>query len=149
MCGKFTDKPVELREMFLSITSGPRILHEAFFDPVDIGSAVGADGSNGVLEPNAFSLDGATTIISSLKWEDGAVTMSVSPTASLADYAHRLHRHDNGTNHPQPHVRQRQHHRSHLDRPPQALEPTATSSCSESTSPYPTTPPSAPSPSAA
>ena len=29
-------------------------LHEAFFDPVAIGSDVGADGSNGVLKPNAF-----------------------------------------------------------------------------------------------
>ena len=87
MCGKFTDKPVELREMFLSVTSGPRILHEAFFDPVDIGTAVGADGSNGVLEPNALSLDNTTTTISSLKWDDGAVSMTLSPTASLADYA--------------------------------------------------------------
>ena len=87
MCGKFTDKPVELREMFLSITSGPRILHEAFFDPVAIATAVGADSSNGVLKPNAFSLNGTNTTISSLKWEEGAVTMTLSPTASLADYA--------------------------------------------------------------
>ncbi len=67
--------------------SPPRTLHEAFFDPVAIGNAVGADSSNGVLEPNAFALDGTTTTISSLKWQDGAVTMTLSPTASLADYA--------------------------------------------------------------
>ena len=64
-----------------------RVLHEAFFDPVDIGDAVGADGTNGVLKPAAFSLNGATTTISSLKWENGAVSMTLSPTASLADYA--------------------------------------------------------------
>ena len=72
----------------LTVTpSGSRITHEAFFDPVDIGSAVGADSSNGVLKPNAFMLNGTTTTISSLKWEDGAVSMTLSPTTSLADYA--------------------------------------------------------------
>ena len=87
MCGKFTDKPVELREMFLSVTSGPRIVYEAFFDPIDIADAVGADSSNGVLKPSAFALNTTTTTISSLKWENGAVTMTLNPTASLADYA--------------------------------------------------------------
>ena len=71
----------------LTVTPPELTLHEAFFDPVDIGSAVGADSSNGVLEPNAFMLNGATTTISSLKWEDGAVSMTLNPTASLADYA--------------------------------------------------------------
>ena len=71
----------------LTVTAPPRTLHEAFFDPVAIGNAVGADSSNGVLEPNAFALDGTTTTISSLKWQDGAVTMTLSPTASVADYA--------------------------------------------------------------
>ena len=71
----------------LNVTPSTSALHEAFFDPVDIGNAVGADSSNGVLEPNAFALDGTTTTISSLKWEDGAVTMTLNPTASLADYA--------------------------------------------------------------
>ena len=69
------------------VTAPPRTLHEALFDPVDVGSAVGADSSNGVLKPADFSLDGTTTTMSSLKWEDGAVTMTLSPAASLADYA--------------------------------------------------------------
>ena len=72
----------------LTVTAPERTLHEAFFDPVNIGTAVGADGTNGVLEPSAFSLDGTTTTITSLKWEDGEVTMALSPTStSLADYA--------------------------------------------------------------
>ena len=71
----------------LTVTAPERTLHEAFFDPVAIGTAVGADTSNGVLEPNAFSLDTTTTTISNLKWEDGAVSMTLSPNASLADYA--------------------------------------------------------------
>ena len=70
----------------LTITAPGRTAHEAFFDPVDIGDAVGADSANGVLNPAAFSLAGAKTTIESLKWENGAVTMELSPTASLADY---------------------------------------------------------------
>ena len=78
------------RVVYLTVTAPadmPRIQHEAFFDPVAIGDAVGADGSNGVLKPASFSLDGTTTTISSLKWEDGEVTMGLSPTTTLADYA--------------------------------------------------------------
>ena len=72
----------------MHVTAPERTLHEAFFDPVTIGTAVGADGTNGVLKPAEFWLDGATTTISSLKWEDGEVTMGLSPTStSLAGYA--------------------------------------------------------------
>ena len=87
VCNKFSPLETNRHTLRLTAVSPPRTLHEAFFDPVDIATAVGADGANGVLEPNAFSLDGATTTISSLKWQDGAVTMTLSPTASLADYA--------------------------------------------------------------
>ena len=72
---------------YVTVTAPSDTLHEALFDPVDIATAVGADGSNGVLEPTDFALDGTTTTISSLKWEDGAVSMTLNPTASLADYA--------------------------------------------------------------
>ena len=88
VCGRYPEN--SLRYRMLSITaksSHPNMIHEAFFDPVDIGTAVGADSSNGVLEPNASSLDGTNTTISSLKWQDGAVSMTLNPTASLADYA--------------------------------------------------------------
>ena len=72
----------------LTVTQdSPHVLHEALFDPVAIGDAVGADGSNGVLGPNAFSLNGATTTITSLNWENNAVTLGASPTSTLADYA--------------------------------------------------------------
>ena len=68
----------------VSVTPPEGVVHEAFFDPVDIGESVGADGSKGILEPAAFSLDSATTTISSLKWENGTVTMGLSPAASLS-----------------------------------------------------------------
>ena len=71
----------------LTVTAPARSVHEAFFDPVAIGSGVGADGTNGVLDPASFALGGVTTAVASLKWESGTVTLDLSPTASLADYA--------------------------------------------------------------
>ena len=71
----------------LAVTAPARSVHEAFFDPVAIGSGVGADGTNGVLDSASFALDGVTTTVSSLKWDSGTVTLDLSPTASLADYA--------------------------------------------------------------
>ena len=90
ICDKFSEIERNLFDGRLTVTRStdiPRIQHEAFFDPVAIGSAVGADGANGVLKPNAFSLDGTTTTISSLKWESGTATMTLNPSASLAGYA--------------------------------------------------------------
>ena len=81
VCDGYNDRNYYSYE--LTVTPPPRVLLEAFFDPVAIGSAVGADGSNGVLEPAAFG----DVTISSLKWESGAVSMTLNPTASLADYA--------------------------------------------------------------
>ena len=46
--------------VYLNVTAPDRSVHEAFFDPVAIGTAVGADGANGVLEPASFSLDGTS-----------------------------------------------------------------------------------------
>ena len=71
----------------VTVTSPSGVLHEAFFDPVTIGNAVGADGTNGVIKPADFVLNGTNTTISSLRWEDGAVTMTLSPSASLAGHA--------------------------------------------------------------
>ena len=80
------EKAVARHTRTVHVTSPPDTLHEAFFDPVAIGDAVGADSSNGVLKPAAFSLNGVNTTISSLKWESGTATMTVSPSASLAGY---------------------------------------------------------------
>ena len=71
----------------VTVTSPAGTLHEAFFDPVTIGSAVGADGTNGVLEPAGFSVGGTTTTISGLKWENGTVTMTLSPSCPWPDAA--------------------------------------------------------------
>ena len=58
-------------------------LHEAFFDPVTIGAAVGADATNGVLKPTAFTVGQTSTEISSLKWENNQVVLTLSPNAAL------------------------------------------------------------------
>ena len=89
---KYCDKDLSAIEnhtgITLTVTAHPRAVHDAFFDPVDIGAAVGADGTTtGALAPASFVLNGVTTAIESLKWDAGTVTMSLSPTASLADYA--------------------------------------------------------------
>ena len=67
--------------------TGAHPVHEAFFDPVAIGAAVGADGTNGVLKPAAFTVGGASATITSLEWESGVVTMTLNPSASLAGHA--------------------------------------------------------------
>ena len=87
VCNKFTPLELNRHDARLTVTAHPRAIHEAFFDPVDIGTAVGADDSNGVLEPTDFMLNGTNTTISSLKWESGTATMTLSPSASLVGYA--------------------------------------------------------------
>ena len=71
----------------VTVTAPAGTLHEAFFDPVAIGAAVGADGANGVLKPAAFTVGGASATITSLKWESGVVRMELNPSASLAGHA--------------------------------------------------------------
>ena len=100
VCARYPVIARRYRSLNLHVYSGSgSTLHEALFDPVGIGAAVGADASNGRLAPDAFSLDGTSTTIQSLKWENGAVTfqqslkwesgtvtIQLSPTMSLAGY---------------------------------------------------------------
>ena len=68
-------------------------LHEAFFDPVTVGSAVAADGANGVLKPALFAgANGATTTIERIAWEPGSgatgtVKVALSPHTGVASHA--------------------------------------------------------------
>ena len=50
----------------VTVTSPTGTLHEAFFDPVTVGTAVKADGSNGVLKPTSFTVGGTSTEITGL-----------------------------------------------------------------------------------
>ena len=84
---RFPETARNLRTVTLTVTAPADTLHEAFFDPVAIGNAVGADGTNGVLDPASFAVGNATTTLSGLKWENGAATLTVSPHADLARHA--------------------------------------------------------------
>ena len=73
----------------ITVTAPDGVLHEAFFDPVEVGAAVGADASSGVLEPASFEVEGvgATSIVR-IAWESasagtgeaGRVRMEFSPS---------------------------------------------------------------------
>ena len=64
------------------------VLHELFFDPVTIASAVAADTANGVLKPASFTdAIGATTTIERIAWEAGTVSIELSPHTGVAGHA--------------------------------------------------------------
>ena len=82
----YTDTPTANWTIHATAPAGT--LHEAFFDPVAIDAAVGADGDNGALTPAAFQIaGGADAEIRGIDWDADVVTIKVaSPPASLANY---------------------------------------------------------------
>ncbi len=70
----------------VTVTAPSGTVHEALFDPVAIGSAVGVDASNGVLKPKAFTFDDVSTELQSLKWESGSATLTLSAPTSLSGH---------------------------------------------------------------
>ena len=78
-----------LYEDVVTVTAPAGTLHEAFFDPVldTSTSAVGADSTNGVLKPSAFTdYGGATTTIGRLEWKSSTVKMNLSPRVALGGH---------------------------------------------------------------
>ena len=74
-------------EVFVHVTAPEGVLHEAFFDPVASGEAVGAGGADGVLKLAAFTLNGSQTTIRRIEWESGRVVMRLEPDDNaLADH---------------------------------------------------------------
>ena len=84
-CDGLPEEAKRKQEVFVQVVPLEWTIHEAFFDPVATGSAVGADASSGVLEPAGFSLDGSSTTITSLKWENASVVLSLDPHVSLTN----------------------------------------------------------------
>ena len=78
-------KEKERFEFFVNVTAPIGVIHEAFFDPVNLtGGAIGADKDNGALKPTAFSVNGAATKIERIKWDpSGRVSMDLKPGVSL------------------------------------------------------------------
>ncbi len=86
LCDALSDDHKTRDEVVLTVTAPENTLHEAFFDPVTLASGVGADSSNGLLNPASFSVDGTSTSITGLKWESGSVVLSLSPYSSLSGH---------------------------------------------------------------
>lgn len=82
----YTDNPTA--NWTIHVTSPAGTLHEAFFDPVSIGSAVGADSANGALTPVAFSTaSGIDAQIRRIDWSSNVVKIEIAnPPASLANH---------------------------------------------------------------
>ena len=87
LCEAMPEEHKEFYDVFVTATAPTGTAHEAFFDPVAIGTAVGADGTNGVLKPTAFSVGGVSTGLQTLKWESGTLTLGLSSAASLSGHA--------------------------------------------------------------
>ena len=92
-CDFIPDRPYG--EWTVTVTAPSSTLHEAFFDPVAVGTAVKADGTNGVLEPASFTdANNASATLQSLSYEpptgsgSGTVKLQVDPHTGLV--GHRL-----------------------------------------------------------
>ena len=82
-------------EWTVTVTSPGGTLHEAFFDPVTVGTAVAADSVTGVLKPAEFTdANGASATIERIAWEAGTgeagtVKLKLRPHDGIA--RHTLH----------------------------------------------------------
>ena len=87
ICDAYPDGAKNKREWFIAVTAPAGTLHEAFFDPVTVGSAIAADATNGILKPTAFT-DGnnASATLQRIAWESGTVKLKLSPHTGLANH---------------------------------------------------------------
>ena len=82
-------------EITVNVFAPEAVVHEAFFDPVIVGSTVAAGGGNGVLSPATFpEANGGTSTIDSIAWEasntdsgqGGMVTMGLRPVDAITGH---------------------------------------------------------------
>ena len=77
-------------EWTVTVNAPGGTLHEAFFDPVTVGTAVGADATNGVLKPAMFTdANGASATLERIAWEpgtgeSGTVKLKLNPHIELS-----------------------------------------------------------------
>ena len=62
----------------------PNTMLETLFAPVSSGDAVGYFGTGDALKPTTFRTGDASITVQSLKWQDNAVTLELSPYNALA-----------------------------------------------------------------
>ncbi len=68
----------------ITVTVPAGTLHEAFFDPITVGTAVKADGADGVLQPTSFTVGGTSTELTSLEWASNQVVLTLGTHVSLS-----------------------------------------------------------------
>ena len=68
-------------DYIVDVTAPASTVHEAFFDPVTVGTAVKADSTNGTLSPSSFG----TTTIESISYESSTVKATFAPADSPTD----------------------------------------------------------------
>ena len=87
ICDAYPESERDRHEYVVDVIPPDGALHEAFFDPVAIGTAVGADAANGVLKPASFTAEGIGGIsIERIEWADRQVKMRLSPHNRLAGH---------------------------------------------------------------
>ena len=75
-------------EWTVTVTSPAGVLHELLFDPVIVGNAVLADGTDGFLNPATFTDgDGASATVESISYEAGKVKVKIVPWHVLSGKA--------------------------------------------------------------
>ena len=123
ICGGWSEFVKNTGGYWVRVTAPAGTVHEAFFDPVAIGNAVGADGSNGVLKPAAFTVGGASATITGLEWEAGVVHDGAESLRVPGGTRRRLHRPGRlGDHHPVVRRRHAERRRADVDRGGPALE---------------------------
>ena len=71
----------------VQVTAPEGTVHEAFFDPVAIGSGRGGGrDANGALEPTAFTVGATAVSLQRLSWESRQLQLELSAAVALADH---------------------------------------------------------------
>ncbi len=70
----------------VTVTAPAGTVHEAFFDPVSLGTAVVADDYRGVLEPASYVADSAETTIRRMGWDASRAWVEFSSAPSLVGH---------------------------------------------------------------
>ena len=70
VCDGLPEEERTREEHFVTVTAPTGTLHEAFFDSVTIGTTIGANASNGVIDPDEFTDSSNDYEIESIVWDD-------------------------------------------------------------------------------
>ena len=81
-------KPNDTYDDFtVTVTAPIGTLHEAFFDPVAIGTGVGAGGGQGALTSTSFSVGTTSTAFQRLVWDAKHIQLDLSAPVTLSSHA--------------------------------------------------------------